>query len=93
MVDEGVVNENPDGTFTFEHDAPTCPPAAPTAAEPSGPRFTIMPPIADLVKELLAYQHTMPSWKAMQREAMGWEGMAEENTKKYVENIGVKSAE
>jgi hypothetical protein len=55
--------------------------------------ITIMPPTADLVEELMAYQRTMPSWKACQREAMGWEGTGEENTKKYIENIGVESAE
>jgi hypothetical protein len=52
-----------------------------------------MPPTAELVEELMAYQHTMPSWKAWQREIMGWEGTAEENAKKYVENIGVDSVE
>jgi hypothetical protein len=52
-----------------------------------------MPPTAELVEELMAYQHTMPSWKAWQREIMCWEGTAEENAKKYVENIGVDSVE
>jgi hypothetical protein len=40
-----------------------------------------MLPIADLVEELMTYQHTMPSWKTCQRKAMGWEGIAEENMK------------
>ena len=58
-------------------------------AGPSGSQTIIMPPTASLVEELLTYQHTMPSWKAWQKETMGWEGTTEENLKKYVENIGV----
>ena len=61
-------------------------------ASTSGPSNVIMPPTADLVEELMAFQHTMPSWKAWQKETMGWEGTAEENVKKYIENIGVESA-
>ena len=105
LVDKGVVSENPDGAFTFKRDAPTSrAPAAPTTqssclqassttAGPSGSRTVIMPPTADLVEELMAYQRTMPSWKAWEKETMGWEGTAEENKKKYVENIGVDSVE
>ena len=52
-----------------------------------------MPPTADLIEELKTFQQTTRSWKAWEREAMSWEGTAEENTQKYVENIGVQSAE
>jgi hypothetical protein len=52
-----------------------------------------MPPTADLVEELLAYQRTMPSCKGRQQESVGWEGTAEEDIKKYVENVGVEPAE
>jgi hypothetical protein len=92
MVEEGVVNESDDGTFTFNRDAPTSGPPArrsrnlqalSTTAVPSGSRTIIMPPTADLVEELMAWQ----------RKFMGWEGMAEENVKKLVENIGVESIE
>jgi hypothetical protein len=52
-----------------------------------------MPPTADLVDELMAVQRTIPSWKASQRDAIGWEGTAEENMKTYVDNFGVESTE
>lgn len=104
MISEGVVNENDDGSFSFNREAPTSgPPAdqslnvekspATQVASTSGSRAMIMPPTDDLIKELMAVQRTMPSWKASQKDAMGWEGTAEENMKKYVENIGVESAE
>ena len=109
MVEMGVVNEKRDGTFTFKRDAPPNSQGAPvpptkrssalqassaaTAGPSSDTRNMIIPPTADLIEELMAYQHTMPSWRACQMETMGWEGTAEENTKKYVENIGVESAE
>jgi hypothetical protein len=103
VINEGMVNEGDGQSFSFKRKAPTSGPAgqslnvqmSPTTqvASASGSRIVIMPPTADLVEELVAYQHTMPSWKMCQREAMGWEGTAEENMKKYVENIGVESAE
>jgi len=63
------------------------------APGPSDSQTVIMPPTADLIEELKAFQCTTPSWKAWERETMSWEGTAEENTQKYVENIGVQSAE
>jgi hypothetical protein len=60
---------------------------------PSNSQMVVMPPTADLIEELKAFQCTTPSWKAWERETMSWEGTAEENTQKYVENIGVQSAE
>jgi hypothetical protein len=59
-------------------------------AGPSCSRTVIVPPMTDLVEELMTYQRTMPSWKAWERETVGWKGMAEENIKMY---IGVDSAE
>jgi hypothetical protein len=103
MVDQGVVNEKPDGSFTFNHEAPTQaptsgpladqPPTTQAASSSGSPNVIIMPPTPDLVEEFLAFQRTIPGWKACEREAMGWEGTAEENPKKDVENIGVESAE
>jgi hypothetical protein len=109
MLNEGVANEEDNGSFTFNHEASILGPPAgqslnaqmsPTThwqvASTSGSQTVIMPPTADLVEELMAYQHTMPSWKvwaAWQREAMDSEGTVEENTQKYVENISVELAE
>jgi len=83
----------PPGPSAAPH-ASTVPSAVPHASSVpstiplSSSRTFILPPTADLVKELLEFQRTMPSWK---RESMGWEGTAEENIKKYVENVGVES--
>jgi hypothetical protein len=97
IISDGVLSVNDDGQFSFRCDAPVCGSRAfqapsstvlPSTA-PSGSRTFILPPTADLVEELLQYQRTMPSWKAWQKESMGWEGTAEENIKKYVENVGV----
>ena len=99
LVKDGLVNEKSDGTFTFNRDPPrrsarlqTSSILARPIAGPSDPQAVIKPPTADLVEELLAFQRTMPSWKAWQRETMSWEGTAEENAKKYVENIGVEES-
>ena len=99
-MDDGVVNEKGNGSFMFNREAPT---SGPTAGQPlnvqtsspttqvPGSRNVIAPPTADLIEELVAFQRTMPSWKACQREVMGWGGTAKENMKKYVGNIGVDS--
>jgi len=102
-VDEGVVNEGEGRSFTFKREAPTAsfrpPPGqpmsmnvgtSPTVPPPSGSEFVIMPPAADLVEQLLEFQHSMPSWKAAQIESMAWEGTTEENIKRYAENVGVE---
>jgi hypothetical protein len=99
IVNDSVVNEVDGQPFSFKRERkapapPILPRALPaTDAPPSGSRSVIMPPTADVVEEILAYQRTMPSWKAMQQENMGWEGTAEDNIKKYVENVGVEPAE
>ena len=56
-------------------------------------QIVIMPPTADLIEKLKVFQHTLPSWKAWEKETRSWEGTAEENTQKYIENIGVQLAE
>jgi hypothetical protein len=82
MVKGGVVNEKDDGSFAFNREVPILGPPAgqplnvqtlPTAqvASTSESQNIITPPTDDLIKELMAYQRTMPSWKALQREAMG----------------------
>lgn len=73
VISDGVVDEKDDGSFTFNCNAPT--PAkrtkrlqlSSTTAPPSGFRTVILPPTEALVEDLLAYQHTTPSWKAWQR--------------------------
>lgn len=93
LLNRGVVNEKSDGTYTFNRKAPASAHGFRQSRlqESSGPSGsgTVMPPTDDLVEELLASQRTMPSWKAWQREGMGWGGTAEENVVKYVEKIGV----
>jgi len=102
IVNDGVVDEKDDGSFTFNRLAPpsglpasqsTNLQAPPTTALPSGSRTVIMPPTPELIEELMAFQRTMPSWKACQMENMDWEGTADENIKKYVENVGVESTD
>jgi hypothetical protein len=107
IIKKGVVHEEGDRTFTFNGDTPNPPPdptpdpsrrskhlqASSTTAGLSRSRTAIMPHTDDLVKELMAFQRTMLSWKAWEREVTSWEGTAEENPKKTVENIGVELAE
>jgi len=62
--------------------------AMPTSGPPTQTQTFIMPPTADLIEQLMAYQHTTPSWKAWERESMTWDGTAEENVRKYVEKFG-----
>jgi hypothetical protein len=44
---------------------------------------------ADVIADILAATHAMPSWKACQVEGTSWSGTAEENIEKYVSSIGV----
>ena len=79
MINEGVVNVRDGGMFTFNHEAPTSSlpdsqslkvQTSPTTQVTltSGSQNVIMP-TANFVQELLAFQRTMPSWKACEREA------------------------
>jgi hypothetical protein len=45
---------------------------------------------ADVISEILAAAHAMPSWKACQVEGTSWTGTAEENAKKYVSFFGAE---
>jgi hypothetical protein len=45
---------------------------------------------ADVISEVLAATHAMPSWKACEIEGMSWPGTAEENIQKYVASIGTE---
>ena len=45
---------------------------------------------ADVIADILAATHAMPSWKACQVEGTSWTGTAEENIQKYVSSIGVE---
>jgi hypothetical protein len=44
---------------------------------------------ANVIADILAATHAMPSWKACQVEGTSWTGTAEENIQKYVSSIGV----
>lgn len=103
LIKDSIVNEKGDGSFHFNRKAPTSGPSvsqslnvqmSPTAQDASTSRtrtVVIQPPTPGVIEELLAFQRTMPSWKAWERESMDWEGTAEENTKKYVENFAMES--
>jgi len=43
----------------------------------------------DVISDILAATHAMPSWKACQVEGTSWSGTAEENIETYVSSIGV----
>jgi len=47
---------------------------------------------ADVIADILAATHSMPSWKACEVEGTSWTGTAEENIQKYVSSIGVEDA-
>jgi len=43
---------------------------------------------ADVIADILAATHAMPSWKACQVDGTSWTGTAQENIQKYVSTIG-----
>ncbi|KAI0249131.1 hypothetical protein BJV78DRAFT_1378325 [Lactifluus subvellereus] len=45
---------------------------------------------ADVIADILAATHAMPSWKACQMEGTSWTGTAEENIQKYVSSIRIE---
>ncbi|KIJ58947.1 hypothetical protein HYDPIDRAFT_118928 [Hydnomerulius pinastri MD-312] len=56
----------------------------------SGPGGRTLALSADVISDILAATHAMPSWRACQMEGTSWSGTAEENTQKYVSSIGVQ---
>ncbi|TDL25673.1 hypothetical protein BD410DRAFT_813414 [Rickenella mellea] len=50
----------------------------------------LLPLNQDVIAEILAATHAMPSWKACQMEGTDWTGTAEENIQKYVSSIGMQ---
>ncbi|EIW76852.1 hypothetical protein CONPUDRAFT_110500 [Coniophora puteana RWD-64-598 SS2] len=101
ITTEDVVDDGNDGSFAFKRSAapssfstgrPMPWQLPSTDAPPTGTQPLLTPPNGDLVAQLMAVQRTMPSWKEWQKETMGWEGTAEENIKRYVENVGVENA-
>ena len=52
-------------------------------------RNTLAPLNDGTIAEILAFTRSMQSWKACEVEGTSWDGTAEENIKKYVEQIGV----
>jgi hypothetical protein len=57
-----------------------------TGDVPSGGRKLALN--ADVIADILAVTHAMPSWKACQMEGTSWSGTAEENIEKYKSSIG-----
>jgi len=101
LLNDGVVNED-EHSFSFNREAPPSGPTSQPPANmqtssytnaPSGSQTVLAPPTDDLINELLAFQRTMPSWKACVKESQSWEGTAEENIKKYAMTVGVESAQ
>jgi len=68
--------------------AETPPPSQPTTTAPPGQRILALN--ADVIADILAATHAMPSWKACEVEGTSWTGTAEENTQKYVSSIGAQ---
>jgi hypothetical protein len=100
LIDQGMVNEKEDGSFSLNRDAPTRP-SGNTARRSArlqsssdtgtaGPSQSIAPPTDAVIAGLVESQHNMLSWKTWKREAMSWGGTADENITKYTENIGVE---
>ncbi|KAG2039680.1 hypothetical protein BDR03DRAFT_950837 [Suillus americanus] len=56
----------------------------------SGPGRRTLALNAEVISDILAATHAMPSWRACQMEGTSWSGTAEENTQKYVSSIGVQ---
>lgn len=48
---------------------------------------------ADVIADILAATHAMPSWKACQVEGTSWSGTGEENIQKYVSSIGTQDGQ
>ncbi|KAH8994922.1 hypothetical protein EDB92DRAFT_1934172 [Lactarius akahatsu] len=65
----------------------------PHVATNSGPGVHTLELNANIINEILAATHAMPSWKACVVEGTSWDGTANENIEKYISSIGVdKSA-
>lgn len=69
IINDGVVSEGNDGSFTFKCAAPAS--GSPVGQQPmtlqtlpatasSGSQIYIAPPTSDLIEELLAAQHALP---------------------------------
>ena len=89
-------------TGTFQHDEQTGDDNAhtqpytqlqlqPTAA-PEGTGGNTLELNDNVIAEILAATRAMPSWNACMMEGMSWDGTADENTQKYISNIGVEES-
>jgi hypothetical protein len=67
---------------------PQFPPATTNTGSTSSDRRTLALN-EDVIADILAATHAMPSWKACQVEGMSWSGTAEENIQTYVSSIGI----
>ena len=47
-----------------------------------------LPPIKNVLAEVLAPTCAMPSWQACEMENTSWDGTTEENVRKYVSSVG-----
>jgi hypothetical protein len=97
LINRAVVNEGENGSFSLNRDAPARVPGHAARrsmrlqnTSTAGPQNSISPPTDAIVNELLTFQHSMPSWKALVRGSISWEGTADENVLKYVENVGIE---
>ena len=63
-------------------------PFHPMTMAPSGQRTLALN--ADVIADILAATHAMPSWKACVVEGTSWTGTAEENIEKYISSIGAQ---
>ncbi|EJF59951.1 hypothetical protein DICSQDRAFT_64233 [Dichomitus squalens LYAD-421 SS1] len=101
ITSDGVVDAT--GKFRHDpepdkHDVPLPSPSSPVetqvpSLEAAGTGTSgwrrLAPVDDDLIAKILAFQHTMPSWKACVIEGTSWDGTAEENMQKYVSIVGL----
>ena len=97
VISDDIFN-NTDGHFIQDNPSADNDTGAP--AEPQTqlhPTTTSAPPgrqtlalNTDVITDILAATHAMPSWKACQIEGTSWTGTAEENIEKYMSSIGTQ---
>ena len=79
--------DNGNNRFSAQSQPQFQPTTTSTGVASSGERRLTMN--ADVIAEILAATHAMPSWKACQVDGTSWTGTAQENIEKYVSSIGV----
>jgi len=79
--------DNDDNSFAAQSQPQFQPMTMSTGDTSSGGRRVTLN--ADVIADILAATHAMPSWKACQMDGTSWTGTAQENIQKYVSSIGV----